>query len=54
MYVKLAIFLYSVIAWIANLVKLVDLYQPQDAVNQHFLVHTIGLVPGVSWVTCWM
>ena len=46
------IWAYVLIAWIVNIVKLLncDLEGP---VWKEEIIHAIGLMPGVSMITCW-
>ena len=50
---------YTLVSEIVNLVKLVSLaLDPATSTNdpatvKHLVIHGIGLIPGVSWVTCW-
>jgi hypothetical protein len=43
---------YMLVAWIVNIVKLVncDFTGP---VWKEEIIHAVGLVPGVSMITCW-
>lgn len=42
---------YAVTAWIVNLVKLFGCdFSPID---KNEIIHLIGLIPGVSMITCW-
>lgn len=52
MIIQLLIPLYMLVAWIVNLVKLLncDFAEPY---REEF-IHSIGLIPGVSMVTCWL
>jgi hypothetical protein len=47
----LAFWLYMGIAWIVNLVKLLSC--DFDAPYKEEFIHAIGMLPGVSMITCW-
>jgi hypothetical protein len=49
--VGLMIPLYALIAWIVNIVKLLNC--DFDAPWKDEFIHGIGLIPGVSMITCW-
>jgi hypothetical protein len=53
----LTIWLYTPICWIVNLVKLIKLVMasPEPFIfTKHIVIHAVGLIPPVSWVTAWM
>jgi hypothetical protein len=43
---------YAVVAWVINIIKLLscDFTGP---VWKEEIIHAIGLIPGVSMITCW-
>ena len=43
--------IFMIVAWIVNIVKLVNC--DFDAPYKQEIIHAIGLIPGVSIVTCW-
>jgi hypothetical protein len=44
-------YVYMGVAWIVNLVKLLSC--DFDAPYKEEFIHTIGMIPGVSMITCW-
>lgn len=47
----IALSIYVPVAWVVNLVKLLNCdFAPID---KHEIIHLIGLIPGVSMITCW-
>lgn len=48
----LIIYGYAIVAWVVNLVKLLncDFEGPSWKAE---IIHGIGLIPGVSMITCW-
>jgi hypothetical protein len=46
------IWAYVLIAWIVNIVKLLNC-DFEGPVWKEEIIHAIGLVPGVSMITCW-
>lgn len=47
----IALWIYVPIAWIINFVKLLNCdFAPID---KNEIIHLIGLIPGVSMITCW-
>jgi hypothetical protein len=45
------IYIYVIAAWIANLVQLINC--DFNAPYRQEAIHAIGLLPGVSMITCW-
>lgn len=45
------IVLFGIICWIVNLVKLISCDFASPYKNE--AIHAIGLIPGVSIITCW-
>ena len=43
--------LFAIVAWIVNIVKLLNC--DFDAPYKEEAIHLIGLIPGVSMITCW-
>ncbi len=50
--IPLLIYGYGIVAWIVNIVKLLncDFAGP---VWKEEIIHGIGLIPGLSMITCW-
>lgn len=46
------IWAYVLIAWIVNIVKLLNC-DFEGPVWKEEIIHAIGLIPGVSMITCW-
>lgn len=46
------IWVYVLVAWVVNIVKLIncDFTGP---VWKEEIIHAVGLIPGVSMITCW-
>ena len=44
-------YVYIGVAWIVNLVKLLSC--DFDAPYKEEFIHAIGMIPGVSMITCW-
>tara|TARA_R110000868_G_scaffold11779_1_gene57531 strand:+ start:309 stop:479 length:171 start_codon:yes stop_codon:yes gene_type:complete len=49
--IGIAIWLYSIAAWVINLVKLLNC--DFDPIDKSELIHLAGLMGPVAWVTCW-
>lgn len=56
----IVLWLYTAISYIVNAVKLIKLYMAMpdnvpflDAIDKHFVIHLVGLIPGFSCVTVW-
>ncbi len=45
--------LYTITAWVVNLVKLIKLLMADDSTTKHIIIHAIGIFPGISWITAW-
>lgn len=52
MLIPFVIYGYAIVAWVVNLVKLLncDFENPSWKAE---VIHGIGLIPGVSMITCW-
>jgi hypothetical protein len=50
--IPVLLWLYVVIAWIVNIVKLLNC-DFSGPVWKEEIIHAIGLIPGVSMITCW-
>jgi|688.fasta_scaffold1298057_2 hypothetical protein len=52
MLIPFVIYGYAIVAWVVNLVKLLncDFEGPSWKAE---VIHAIGLIPGVSMITCW-
>jgi hypothetical protein len=50
--IVLLFYLYTIIAWIVNLVKLLNCNFEEPWKDE--IIHGIGLAPPVAWVTCWL
>jgi hypothetical protein len=46
------IWAYVLVAWIVNIVKLLNC-DFEGPVWKEEIIHAIGLIPGVSMITCW-
>jgi hypothetical protein len=52
--VWLIVWLYTPVCWTVNLLKLLIILSDDAAKNEHIVIHCIGLIPPVSWVTAWV
>lgn len=50
--IQLLILGYMLVAWIVNIVKLLNC-DFEGPVWKEEIIHAIGLIPGVSMITCW-
>jgi len=48
----IVLYLYTIVAWLVNLVKLLNC-DFSGPIWKEEVVHIIGLIPGVSMITCW-
>jgi hypothetical protein len=45
--------IYGIVAWVVNLVKLINCDWVLSESIKHEVIHVIGLIPGASMITCW-
>jgi hypothetical protein len=50
--IPFVIYGYVIVAWVVNLVKLLNCDFEGPSWKSEF-IHGIGLIPGVSMITCW-
>lgn len=51
-YWTIAVWVYTLGAWITNLVKLLRMDFEPFSLEQ--ILHILGLIPIISWFTCWI
>ena len=46
--------IYSAVCWVVNIVKLIKLLLHSGlSLDNHMIIHLIGLIPGASAITAW-
>ena len=52
--ISILLIVYGVISYIINIVKLINCDWQLSVSMKHEVIHAIGLIPGVSMITCWL
>ena len=52
-FIGILVAIYGIVAWVVNLVKLINCDWVLSQSIKHEVIHAIGLIPGASMITCW-